>query len=200
MEKSKAMNKIEIAKRAIVTKPWRWVEGMLTMHGCRVLQVNPDGLVRYTMETAWRDFSLQHTRDTSKWLPNLGDDATLGCVWGLVRKAWDGYNIDVTQERSDCCIFYADAHGKPGTQPGGIGYVPFDELSVVALEAAPWPLTLWAIENAPVFAKDIEFLRLLRDDPDGLGGRYIWRLKPPKKHSLRECCDALLRVLEPVSD
>ena len=58
---------IELGKRAVACKGWRWMPGMLTDFGERV--THPD--IRYIGT-----------------LPDLTDPATIGCLLALVREAW----------------------------------------------------------------------------------------------------------------
>jgi hypothetical protein len=83
---------IELGKRAVACKGWRWMPGM------RVEWVG--------MSTGWRMLS-----ETQSWyereevqdgepggpnaIPDLTDPATLGCVLALVREAWSDPQIYV---------------------------------------------------------------------------------------------------------
>jgi hypothetical protein len=69
---------IELAKRAVACKGWRWIAGMKA--------------IRHEEHcTSW--FRIEETlrRLTGDWasaLPDLTDPATLGCLLALVREAW----------------------------------------------------------------------------------------------------------------
>jgi hypothetical protein len=73
---------IEIAKRAVACKGWRWMPGMLTMDGRRVVGVDGDVLVLH-----YADEHKCYQRWTEDAEPDLGDPATLGCLLALVREA-----------------------------------------------------------------------------------------------------------------
>ena len=71
-------NMIELARRAVACKGWRWIAGMKA--------------IRHEEHcTSW--FRIEETlrRLTGDWasaLPDLSDPATLGCLLALVREAW----------------------------------------------------------------------------------------------------------------
>jgi hypothetical protein len=68
------------AQVVVSTEMWRWMPGMLTLNGLRVVRVEPDGYV-----TGYSTV-MGHTWDIGKnELPDLRDPATLGCLatlWG----------------------------------------------------------------------------------------------------------------------
>ena len=74
-------NMIELAKRAVACKGWRWIAGMKA--------------IRHEEHcTSW--FRIEETlrRLTGYWasaLPDLTDPATLGCLLALVREATTAY-------------------------------------------------------------------------------------------------------------
>ena len=73
---------LELARRAVACKHWRWVPGMLT-EGWRLACVSlHDGAWSATSALAHREYHYPT-------LPDLTDPATLGCLLALVREAWD---------------------------------------------------------------------------------------------------------------
>ena len=107
------MSNLDLAKRAVACKHWRWMPGMLAVVGVERQRVLSDKLPAYP-----------------DWLPDLTDPATLGCLLALVREAWGDDSIcpDFNKMRWtiltwDCC-----AIGDGGTEA---------EALVAALEAAP---------------------------------------------------------------
>ena len=73
----------DLAKRAVACKGWRWMPGMATTDGERLLFED-----RVMGWQAWSLDRRRHTLDSDP-LPDLTDAATLGCVLALVREAWE---------------------------------------------------------------------------------------------------------------
>ena len=74
----------ELARELVACGRWRWLPGMLTLSGLRVVQVDDDG---YALgASAWLAPSIAAVglRD----LPDLRDPGTLGCVLALLREAY----------------------------------------------------------------------------------------------------------------
>ena len=77
---------IELARRAIACKHWRWLPGMLTADGARLLFENR---VCVLLAQPWAEVEIcRHTLDCTGALPDLTDPATLGALLALVREAW----------------------------------------------------------------------------------------------------------------
>ncbi len=82
-------NYIELGKRAVACNGWRWMPGMLTIDGERVLGVTLEGALHLCDPNY---DSGEHTpprvfHDTSgSLLPDFEDSATLGCLLMLVRE------------------------------------------------------------------------------------------------------------------
>jgi hypothetical protein len=125
----------ELARRAIACKRWRWMPGMLTEKGLRVIQRDRDGNVVWYYQDKWYIAELvPGTR------PDLTDPATLGCLLALVREAW-GNEASVSLNISS---FWAVGGAKiqKGKSAGhtinlGIWKLTEVEALVAALEAAP---------------------------------------------------------------
>jgi hypothetical protein len=80
---------IDLARRAVACTRWRWMPGMVTTHGQRIARVDADGYaVAY-----YRGGHLQPVEADA--LPDLTDQATLGCLLALVRKAWDDETLSI---------------------------------------------------------------------------------------------------------
>ena len=79
---------IELSKRAVACKHWRWMAGMRTKGGDRAQgEIAYDGLEdSYTYDV---DSGGYWSFDGKAELPDLDDPATLGCLLALVREAWD---------------------------------------------------------------------------------------------------------------
>ena len=69
---------IDLAKRAVACKHWRWMPGMLAVG-------------RRNMPDAWFRLEERLPKLMGEWsqaLPDLADPATLGCLLAMVREAW----------------------------------------------------------------------------------------------------------------
>jgi len=50
------------------------------------------------------------------------------------------------------------------------------------------------------FRLDLDFLKWLARDTDGLGARYVWRFDPPRGFSVQECAAALVSAMNDKKD
>ena len=72
----------ELARRAIACKRWRWMPGMMSGKGLRVIQRDSDGYAVWYYQDKWYMAEL-----VPGTLPDLWDPATFGCLLALVRQA-----------------------------------------------------------------------------------------------------------------
>lgn len=88
---------IDLAKRAVACRGWRWMPGML--HGTQ-----GEGGLKWT--SRFSDLGLHVDADR---LPDLTDPATLGCLLALVREAWGDSGMFVrprgSKMRPDWAVF-----------------------------------------------------------------------------------------------
>ena len=140
------MTDLDLARRAVACKHWRWQSGMEEVRRGRVMDVvTHDGetlaraLVR-DRSTAYMNGSvnLMWTAVTSAWLPDLTDPATVGCLLAMVRAAWgDPHLACVGHWRSGWRVTGGKPHG--GTfRYFAQDYHPSEAAALVAaLEDAP---------------------------------------------------------------
>lgn len=124
---------IQLARRAVACKHWRWMPGMLTTDDFRITAINPDGLPHGEYSQVGPLLWKINAED----MPDLTDPATLGCLVALLRKAWDSPMLNTVQERgigwivadSLCCSMLANGRYYRGDTEA--------EALIAALEAAP---------------------------------------------------------------
>lgn len=74
---------MQINKRAIACSAWRWMPGMKTTNGIRIIFIHADGSL-----FGWHERDSYLVQANSESLPDLEDAATRGFLLALVREAW----------------------------------------------------------------------------------------------------------------
>ena len=128
----------ELARRAIAAAGW--MPGMRdVVDGDRVLSVSTRGQVLWVR---WAVAGEAFLDEGHRWLPDLADPATLGCIESRMLAAWPGarITIDIDPWTVPTCveIRICPAPGVPCRSFFGRGQFARVEALVAALEAAPW--------------------------------------------------------------
>ena len=137
---------LDLARRAVACKGWRWMPGMLdSVTECRVEDAHSDGAV-VPLECSdigygvWDAQYSPRPLSTRGALPDLSDPATLGCLLALVREAWGDPLITVAPDAGEdppvWLVFSGTLSGVP------IAGGPSEAVALVAaleaaMEAAP---------------------------------------------------------------
>lgn len=120
---------IELARRAITCKGWRWIPGMKAVkHGEHA--------------TSWFRVEQEDTKLTGIWAdayPDLADPATLGCFLWLVQEAWEGYRVWIEWNGDGQNYELAWWRESDNPYPPHIWGTSEAIVLVAALEAAPSP-------------------------------------------------------------
>ena len=66
----------ELGRRAVACKGWRWMPGMLTTHGQRMITGAEEDRPCHPWPAGYL------------WVPDFSDPAAVGCLLALVRSAW----------------------------------------------------------------------------------------------------------------
>ena len=119
---------IELGKRAVACPKWRWMPGMLTTEGTRIVH-DPSrfpGRACALRDGGWTPRLLNPGA-----LPDLTDPATVGCLLALVREAWGDPRAYVRASFGwEWITDYCAEKWPPGGETEA-------EALVAALEAAP---------------------------------------------------------------
>lgn len=125
---------IELGRRAVACKGWRWMPGMLTISDERM---SDEGWPQYDV----LEYGSSGVAECVKWngkpnkgaLPDLRDPATLGCLLALVREVWGD---------ACACVLPVD-YG-----PGGVMWVCRLAAGGRSLTARHWPTEAEALVAA----------------------------------------------------
>ena len=77
------MTTVDLARRAVAAKGWRWLPGM------RAVEHAVPGMALSTRPMRVDDYWHEVGVWLPDWLPDLSDPATRGCILALVREAWN---------------------------------------------------------------------------------------------------------------
>jgi hypothetical protein len=118
---------LDLARRAVACKGWRWMPGMLAVEQAvpgMALSARPVRVDDY-----WHEVGV--------WLPDLTDPATVGCLLALVREAWGQEDMGAVRIFRDGLRKWCVEHDEDDAQAGAF-YGPTEADALVeALEAAP---------------------------------------------------------------
>ena len=127
---------LDLARRAVACRGWRWTDGALTVSGWRVCSIGANKAGAQVLNQADGEYWVTAQDE----LPDLTDPATRGCLLQLVREAWGKqvYAMPIYfAERITCWLAVVP---DPATDEWDwTGFDGPDEVSALlaALEAAP---------------------------------------------------------------
>jgi hypothetical protein len=123
----------DLGRRAVACKHWRFMDGMLTTCGLRVVDGGRDYVIGHR-PGATRDGGGWYDGPSESFLPDLFDPATLGCLIALVREAWNDYSLCANDAGPYDLMFW---HVYTDDRNVSEGCQTEAEALVAALEAAP---------------------------------------------------------------
>jgi hypothetical protein len=130
---------MELGRRAVACKGWRWMPGMLTMHGERLVSVQEDaGWLQLAVCADEPNRGRLVFNRCETCVPDLSDAATVGCLLRLVRGAWWCDGIHATRrEGGNEWFVQRDPWRKERPISEAVGSDAEAAALVAALEAAP---------------------------------------------------------------
>jgi hypothetical protein len=125
----------DLGRRAVACKHWRFMDGMLTTCGLRVVDGGRDYVIGHR-PGATRDGGGWYDGPSEGFLPDLSDPATLGCLLALVEEAW---KCPVDMSFAGAHRLDSDAEERVYPQDHTVSFAAKTrvEALVAALEAAP---------------------------------------------------------------
>lgn len=135
----------ELARRAVACDGWRWMLGMLTTGGERVVDIEKVGSderdgIPWAIDLYYTGpHELFDNPRHAPWVPDLTDAATIGCLLALVREAWGDKCAHIRGSKRDGGSLWRPLiEGPDGRLTSVRSGVPSEaEALVDALEAAP---------------------------------------------------------------
>jgi hypothetical protein len=119
---------IVLGRRVVACKGWRWMSGMATDEGHRVVLVDDDVLwMVYNEEGKCKPGCVED------FVPDLTGPATLGCLLALVREAMSADTLYTRPTKTGWTVMLGSGKGKGKVSDGATEA----EALVYALEAAP---------------------------------------------------------------
>lgn len=134
---------LDLGRRAVACRGFRWMPGMLTQHGERVIGVAHGAGCLLVVDVSGGDRTATETKivrwdDGGPRVPDLSDPATSGCLLALVREAWGDRAVHAEACQFDACSgmwhVYRFVRGIEENIANGATEA---EALVAALEAAP---------------------------------------------------------------
>jgi hypothetical protein len=129
------MTDLDLARRAVACRDWRWMPGMATTGDYRLTLVSDDQ--QWFILCRPHEYPVEREGGMGGNLPDLSDPATIGCLLQLAREAWKSPRLQVSPMLEPAP---AEWVAYPNTGPDcARRYVAPTEAAalVAALEAAP---------------------------------------------------------------